>query len=293
MSSKHAYLIMAHHRMDLLQALVSALDHENNDLYIHVDRKCKEVVNLTASKSKVFMLKSMDVRWAGYSQVECEYRLLRFAFLSDEHYQYYHLLTGASFPIKSNQYIFDFFNAHNGKQFVGFDNNNDCYSRAKYRFLFNELGKPKTRLDYRLLSIRDAYIQLQQQCGVDRFRKFNMKFKKGLAYWSITESCVKYVLEQQNEVKRMLKYSVSGDEVFMQTLLYNSPFKDSIYDMTNEFEGCLIAAAWKEYVGEERVGSNFLLADFDKLKNSDLLYALKFEGDEGGELIRQISSKLL
>lgn len=39
--SKHAYLIMAHHRMDLLQSLVFALDHENNDLYIHIDKNAE------------------------------------------------------------------------------------------------------------------------------------------------------------------------------------------------------------------------------------------------------------
>ena len=190
------------------------------------------------------------MRWAGYTQVECEYRLLELALSLGEHYQYFHLLTGASFPIKSNQYIFNFFNQHYGMQFIGFDNNHDCSSRAKYRFLFNELGKPNSQYDYRLLSIRDLYIQLQKKLGINRFKKFNMQFKKGLAYWSITESCAKYVLEKEGMVKRMLRYSVSGDEVFMQTLVYNSPFKDSLYNLTNEFEGCLVAAAWKQFLDE-------------------------------------------
>lgn len=153
--SKHAYLIMAHHRMDLLQSLVFALDHENNDLYIHIDKKCNEQTRIISNKSKVYFLERMDVRWAGYSQVECEYRLLELALSSDEQYQYLHLLTGASFPIKSNQFIYDFFNEHYGKQFIGFDNNLDYSSRVRYRFLFNELGKPKSRFDSGLLLIRD------------------------------------------------------------------------------------------------------------------------------------------
>ena len=291
--SKHAYLIMAHHRMDLLQSLVFALDHENNDLYIHIDKKCNEQTRIISNKSKVYFLERMDVRWAGYSQVECEYRLLKLALSSDEQYQYLHLLTGASFPIKSNQFIFNFFNENYGKQFIGFDNNLDYSSRAKYRFLFNELGKPKSRFDYGLLSIRNHYIQLQKKLRINRFAKFNMQFKKGLAYWSITESCAKYILEKEKIVKKMLRYSVSGDEVFVQTLVYNSPFKDSIYDLTNEYEGCLVAAAWKKFVGEDRIGHNFLLKDFNILEESDLLYALKFEGQEGVDLIHQIENKLL
>ena len=129
--------------------------------------------------------------------------------------------------------------------------------------------------------------------GINRFKKFNMQFKKGLAYWSITESCAKYILEKEKTVKRMLRYSVSGDEVFVQTLVYNSPFKDSIYNLKNEYEGCLVAAAWKEFVGEDRIGKNFLMKDFNILEESDLLYALKFEGQEGVDLIHQIENKLL
>lgn len=223
----------------------------------------------------------------------CEYRLLKLALTSGEQYQYLHLLTGASFPIKSNQFIFDFFNENDGKQFIGFDNNSDYTSRAKYRFLFNELGKPKSQFDYRLLSIRKLYIQLQKKLGINRFTKFNMQFKKGLAYWSITESCAKYILEKEKIVKKMLRYSLYGDEVFVQTLVYNSPFRDSIYDLTDEYEGCLVAVAWKKFVGEDRIGHNFLMKDFNILEESDLLYALKFEGQEGVDLIHQIENKLL
>ena len=51
--------------------------------------------------------------------------------------------------------------------------------------------------------------------------------------------------------------------------------------------------AWKEFVGEDRIGKNFLMKDFNILEESDLLYALKFEGQEGVDLIHQIENKLL
>lgn len=36
---KHAVLIMAHNQFKILEKLMIQLDHERNDLYIHVDRK--------------------------------------------------------------------------------------------------------------------------------------------------------------------------------------------------------------------------------------------------------------
>ena len=36
---KHAYLIMVHNQPDLLKKLVTLLDDERNDIYIHADIK--------------------------------------------------------------------------------------------------------------------------------------------------------------------------------------------------------------------------------------------------------------
>lgn len=36
---KHAYLIIAHNEFDLLQKLISVLDDERNDIFIHIDKK--------------------------------------------------------------------------------------------------------------------------------------------------------------------------------------------------------------------------------------------------------------
>ena len=37
--NKHAYMIMAHHRPDLLQLLINSLDDERNDIIVHIDKK--------------------------------------------------------------------------------------------------------------------------------------------------------------------------------------------------------------------------------------------------------------
>ena len=39
---KHAYLIMAHNQPQILKKLLTLLDHEQNDIYIHVDKKMKK-----------------------------------------------------------------------------------------------------------------------------------------------------------------------------------------------------------------------------------------------------------
>ena len=41
MTGKHAYLIMAHHRFDVLKMLLTDLDYKDNDIYLHIDKKQK------------------------------------------------------------------------------------------------------------------------------------------------------------------------------------------------------------------------------------------------------------
>lgn len=38
---KHAMLIMAHNQFEILEKLMTQLDHERNDIYIHIDRKSR------------------------------------------------------------------------------------------------------------------------------------------------------------------------------------------------------------------------------------------------------------
>lgn len=53
---KHAYLIMAHNRPEMLKRLVDALDDERNDIFIHFDKKWKNVPVLATTKAKLYQL---------------------------------------------------------------------------------------------------------------------------------------------------------------------------------------------------------------------------------------------
>lgn len=116
----HAYLIIAHNNFEQLQLLINLLDDDRNDIFIHIDKKVKELPLLTTNKSKLFILdKRIDVRWGDVSQLETEIILFETA-IKHNHYEYYHLISGVDLPIKPNDYIHNFFNINKGKEFVGF-----------------------------------------------------------------------------------------------------------------------------------------------------------------------------
>ena len=108
---KHAFLIMAHGSLPLLRVLLSMLDDERNDIFLHIDRKSDMLDGaepLVLSKARLFVLEQrVDVRWGNLSQIKAEYVLFEEA-LKHGPYAYYHLLSGQDLPIKSQDYIHQF-----------------------------------------------------------------------------------------------------------------------------------------------------------------------------------------
>ncbi len=287
---KHAYLIMAHHRPDLLELLLEALDDPRNDVYLHIDKKNlyrMEPERFSMERGRLFLIPSMKVNWGGYSQVVCELALLEAA-VKGGPYSYYHLMTGATYPLRSQDEIHEFFEAHAGTEFVGFARRASSV-RVKYIQLFNESNqRPPQSVPMRL---RRRFLRLQKKLGVDRFRRFGLSFAKGLAYWSVTHELASYVLEHKSLIQKMLRRSYCGDEVFMHTLVRNSSFMKRIYDPGSEIRGSLRLTTWALEDTQARPGHNFLQNDLNYIASSGELFALKFEAPEGAAMIRTLRQR--
>lgn len=77
---KQAYLIIAHKDDLTFRTLISMLDNENNDIFIHMDKKSKnydeESIEKMAKKSIIYHTERSNVAWGGYSLVNAEMILL-------------------------------------------------------------------------------------------------------------------------------------------------------------------------------------------------------------------------
>ena len=83
---KHAYLIIAHNEYPVLETLVSMIDDERNDIYLHIDLRSTELYKrarlLCTQKARLFLLPIRNkVYWGDISQVETEYLLLETKYL--------------------------------------------------------------------------------------------------------------------------------------------------------------------------------------------------------------------
>lgn len=268
---KHAYLIIAHNNFYILEKLLKLLDDERNDIYIHIDKKVNnfdfDYFKDICVKSKIKFIKRIKVYWGGYTQVQCELNLLKEAIVND--YEYYHLLSGVDLPIKSQDYIHEFFEKNKGKEFLRFMKNGWDYNRVAKIHLLNNYCNINNIFKYCLYLIVNKLISKTiNKENYDYTKKFKKyKFMKGDNWFSITNECTKYICENEKNIRNMFKYATCPDEHFMHTILYNSRFKENL-----SYDTCLREIDWNR-----GTPYTYKIEDYDLLKNSKNLFARKFD----------------
>jgi hypothetical protein len=269
---KHAYLILAHTEFGILQKLLDSLDDNRNDIFIHFDSKVEVLPHLQVEKAGLQILDNrVDVRWGDYSVLEAELHLFESASLKNS-YEYYHLLSGVDMPLKSQDFIHQFFENNRGKEFIGYfkgDINNEISRKVRRYHLFPGNFREDSGLNLIKKVGRSIFLKFQNIIGFQRNSRIN--FKKGTQWLSITDELVKFILTQRPNIKKTYKNTFCCDEIVVQTICYNSKFKDQIYDLNDEARGCMREIRW-----ENNIIRDWTDDDYEELIKSDKLFARKF-----------------
>lgn len=280
---KHAFLILAHTEFEVLRLLVSCLDDPRNDIYVHFDKKVTVLPELHTEQAGLTVLdRRIDVRWGAPSMVEAEFILFESA-LAKGPYQYYHLLSGVDLPLKSQDYIHDYCDAHAGEEFIGYtwtEMPPEFRRKVQCQHLFPEEFKTK---NWAKKALRAGFIRLQELLGL--YRNRDVDFKKGSQWVSVTEGMARYFLNHKDRVRKTFKGTFCSDELVMQTLCWESPYRQHIHSLTSDGAGCMREISWREKPGStEMILQDWSAADYEKLKGSPALFARKFNSRDCGFL---------
>lgn len=277
---KHAYLIIAHKCDEVFYTLLHMLDNERNDIFIHMDKKNKQFdpKELQLEKSRIyFPQKRIKVEWGGYSLIEAELLLLHKA-VSIDSYLYYHLLSGEDLPIKTQKYIYEFFLENKGKEFVSFGRKHfNEHKRVQFYYFWQEMiGKSQEETLW--TKVNKHSLAIQEKLGIKRGN--GIRFQKGAQWFSITNELARYVLEKRKWIKKTFKYTFCCDEIFLQTLIINSEFKDKLYNKNFNDENDIKSDSIMRLIDWRRGNPYcYRIDDFEKLCDSDMLFARKFQAN--------------
>ena len=231
---KHAYLIIAHNEPDILKLLVSVLDDERNDIYVHIDVKASfDGKDIKTEKSNLCLIQNrIDARWGDFSLIEVELALFGEAY-KNGHYSYYHLLSGVDLPIKTQDYIHGYCQSHFGTEFIGFSQNvtaKELQWRSQHYFIF---AKDFNNHSFIKRLLRAFFIKIQMLVG---YRRIQEEVKKGSQWCSVTHEFVGFLLSHENYIRKYFNHTYCPDELVMQTLCWNSKFKNSKRTRTGQID---------------------------------------------------------
>lgn len=280
-----AYLMLCHKNPAQVWDLICQLNTEDVDFYVHIDKKSDNFELPQQSNIHIIpYTERVDVRWATISMVSATLVLARTALNADTHYDYFCLLSGQDFPIKSNREIQDFFALNNGANFIDIiSKDSPMYRRFLKR---NELFYPEWMVHRSSIckALKRVYMLLTG--GYERtFLLFQRKlcreisFVFGSQWWGLSRECLLWIvdyLEKNEDFLRFFDNALTPDECVFQTVFMMSPFCDTA-------RGKLTYLEWDVNGNNPRVLTK---ADYTTLADSSSLFARKFDRDRDDEIIR-------
>lgn len=275
---------MVHNEPEALKLLLSVLDDSRNRIYIHVDAKSTslstEEIGNYCKNAPIQFVPSKEMYWAGFSMIDVTLDLLEVA--TEDKNTYYHLISGADLPLKTQDELHTFFLENEGEEFVSGGKIDNWKIASRYKYYYNEKwAKHFKRKTHRILRYLSA--AMQTILFVDRTRKLKMDFYMGGNWFSITHAFATYVLAQKPFIQKYFDHTFCADEVYIPTLLYNSDFKDNVSKKMN-----LRYVDWTRgnpYIWQEQ--------DYEELTSKDLYFARKFSYEKHPEIMEKLKKKLL
>lgn len=244
---KHAIMIQMHNNVDVVNDTMRMLDDTEITFFLLIDSKS----NLNKDEffipklSKIFFLPQKNILWGHHSQVEAELALLEAAkhFLQNEK-AYFHLMSGADFPLlKSNEFK-NFFDDRYPTEFVRIENKNSIIKERLDRIKFYY---PTLNINFpRILARVFIYtsVKLQKPIKINRMNKQNFPkwtFQSGDQWFSITNNLASELIQYKKKILEVFKNTRASDELFVQTILRSS---DLYSNVSSDDEGSLRLIDW-------------------------------------------------
>ena len=283
---RHAYMIMAHDNFYTLDTLLRLLDHPDNHIYLHINQSVADFDEACwrslLTRATLTLAPRVRVYPYTYTQVEGIVSLLKTATRTE--HDYYHMLSGADLPIKPLSQIDAFFAVHQGKEFVGFSRIFPPDMVEQKHILQNFYKHPNLTVARIARGINRLGIGLQRLLGVNRMRGYPGEIKKGWDWFSITHAAALHLISEEAAFRSRFLGCYCPSEFFVQTILYNSPFKEAIYSLEHPSVATRRLIDWER--GQPYV---FRSQDLAMLRHSPLLFARKFMEAVDRDIIDAVS----
>ena len=263
-----ANIITVYKQPKLVETLLRTMQHPCFHFYLHIDRKADiRQYEYLAELPNVFLIKErIDIKWAGYSIVEALVCGMRQALNSGHSYDFITHLSGQCLPLKPVDELFNYYKANKGKILLSCSPApNPWWDEARRRTESYNFHQFDFRGKYRLGTLISRLLPKRKSPGLVLYGGPHG------AYWTITPDAARYiceVLETNRKIIKFFKYVWGPDEILVNSLIMNSPFKSQVVIQNDRY------IDWSAGGGHPKI---LTTDDFRRIINSGCLYARKFD----------------
>lgn len=275
---KIAYIILAHRDPELLKKTINKLKDDNSEFFIHIDLKSNvsRFENLKETSSVHIVKDRVDVKWGSITIVQAVLNSIKEALL-DKEINYFYILSGQDYPIKSKREIYDF--ALKNKTYLKYFTlpTNRWKGGGIHRYKRFHFIISRNRYLRRIVNIINFFLP--------RRKIPHNHIPYGGDFWcGLNIDSAKYILNFIDKEKKYInffRYTYLADEIFFQTVLLNS--NDIIKEnIVNE------KITYVDWSVKPTPPKTLCLEDFEIIKNSKYLFARKLDSKHSKELIQLI-----
>jgi hypothetical protein len=265
---KIAYLIRAHYAPAQLGRLVDRLDSENAAFFIHISARTSggthsKMQQAVGERANVQWVERVATYYAGFSLVQSTIVGLQ-AIAAAEPTSHTVILSGQDYTARPTPEIEQFFQQQPGKSFVEhfalpvadkWPGEHGGLDRIRYRYF--------ERINYKTRTLRLPILRRRFPPGLQPYG--------GGAWCALSHDAVRYItsfVDQKPDVVRFFRHVKIPDEIFMHTVLLNSPLRDTVVGNDVHYIDWSHGGAHPKTLGTE---------DYDRILESGKLFARKFD----------------
>jgi hypothetical protein len=314
---KIAYLVLTHRYPEQVIRLILRLNTENALFLVHVDKKTnnkiyQQIFSSLSHLPNVYFLNRQSVYWGDFGMVAAALEGIKELFNKHIFFDWLVFLSGQDYPVKSTCQIEEFLSRNKGKLFIEYKNlmvtppdeswPTSGFDRINYwhfhlhnmRFVFP--AKLTTNAYNRYCRANQTWFRIFSFLWSGLIfwfplkRKFPEGFKPfwGSNYWCLSRDCVEYIhsfVKQNKAFVNYFKYVELPEEMFFQTIILNSKFKENVIN-DNLF-----------YIDWENPNPTrpriFVKSDFERLVESFKLFARKFDCIKDTDILDLLDQEVL
>jgi hypothetical protein len=228
----HAILIVCHKVTSSLLHTVKEIESDPNTIgFIHVDEKISlEGFEFIGDISSVHMVHDrITVEWGGFSQIQATLLCMDYI-ISNFRFDYFSIISGEDFIYRGISRLNDHLVKQIDTEFIGVTSLNgvSSFEEERFKFVYKSVFFNRSN-SWRDIILRKIYrsahhFGLLKNPNNQPF----VRMYKGSNWFTVSYSCVKYVLEFVRSNPHYIDYfknSYCCDEIFFQSIVYNSDFK--------------------------------------------------------------------